>query len=112
MVKCKKHQAATKKLEIYKAPDILVICIKRFGSSRRLSDKVSRAVVLGTRADKQLDNLVNFPVEGLDLEERVGERRIAKSLDLSDEECRKYDIEPSSEPLVYDLCESPSRVYD
>jgi len=52
----------------------------------------------------QLDNLVNFPVEGLDLEERVGERRIAKSLDLSDEECRKYDIEPSSEPLVYDLC--------
>jgi ubiquitin C-terminal hydrolase len=38
---CKKHQAATKKLEIYKAPDILVICIKRFGSSRRLSDKVS-----------------------------------------------------------------------
>jgi hypothetical protein len=49
--------------------------------------------------------LVNFPVEGLDLEERVGERRIAKTLDLSDEECRKYDIEPSSEPLVYDLCE-------
>lgn len=90
-VQCKKHQAATKKLEIYKAPDILVICIKRFGSSRRLSDK--------------LDNMVNFPIEGLDLEERVGERRIAKSMQLNDEECRQYDIEPSSEPLVYDLCE-------
>lgn len=49
---------------------------------------------------------MNFPIEGLDLEERVGERRIAKSLDLSDEECRKYDIEPSSEPLVYDLCKA------
>jgi hypothetical protein len=40
------------------------------------------------------------------MEDRVGERRIAKSLNLSDEECRKYDIEPSSEPLVYDLCTS------
>jgi len=30
---CKKHQAATKKMEIYHAPDILVICFKRFGSS-------------------------------------------------------------------------------
>jgi hypothetical protein len=38
------------------------------------------------------------------MEERVGERRIAKSLNLSDEECQQYDIEPSSEPLVYDLC--------
>jgi ubiquitin carboxyl-terminal hydrolase 4/11/15 len=55
-------------------------------------------------ADRQLDNMVNFPVQGLDMEERVGERRIAKSLNLSDEECQQYDIEPSSEPLVYDLC--------
>jgi len=29
---CKKHQAATKKMEIYHAPDILVICFKRFSS--------------------------------------------------------------------------------
>lgn len=50
--------------------------------------------------------MVNFPIEGLDLEERVSERRIAKSLDLSDEECREYGIEPTDEPLVYDLCKS------
>lgn len=48
--------------------------------------------------------MVNFPIEGLDLEDRVSERRIAKSLDLSDDECREYGIEPTDEPLVYDLC--------
>jgi ubiquitin carboxyl-terminal hydrolase 4/11/15 len=87
---CKKHQAATKKLEIYKAPDILVICIKRFGSSRRLSDK--------------LDNLVNFPIDGLDLEERIGERKVARSLKLSEEVAKKYGIEDGMEPMMYDLC--------
>ncbi|ORY31587.1 hypothetical protein BCR39DRAFT_558054 [Naematelia encephala] len=86
---CKKHQAATKKLDIYKAPDILVICIKRFGSSRRLSDK--------------LDNMVNFPIDGLDLEDRIGERKVSKSLQLSEEEASKYGMEDSGEPLVYDL---------
>jgi len=92
-VQCKKHQAATKKLEIDKAPDILVICIKRFGSSRRLSDK--------------LDNMVNFPIDGLDLEERIGERIVARSLQLHDEDARKYGIETGTEPMMYDLCESP-----
>jgi ubiquitin carboxyl-terminal hydrolase 4/11/15 len=76
---CKKHQAATKKLDIYKAPDILVICIKRFGSSRRLSDK--------------LDNLVNFPLEGLDLGERVGERRVAKALGFSKQKGQEYGMD-------------------
>jgi ubiquitin carboxyl-terminal hydrolase 4/11/15 len=91
IIQCKKHQAATKKLEIYKAPDILVICIKRFGSSRRLSDK--------------LDNMVQFPVDGLDLEERVGERKLAKSLKLSDGELKEMGIEEGNEPMIYDLCE-------
>lgn len=49
--------------------------------------------------------MVNFPIEGLDLEERVGERRVANSLNLSEEDCREYGIEPTSESLVYDLCE-------
>lgn len=86
---CKKHQAATKRLEIYKAPDILVICIKRFGSSRRLSDK--------------LDNLVNFPIEGLNMEERIGERRLAKSMQLTEEQAKEYGIDGSKESWVYDL---------
>ncbi|KAK4683921.1 hypothetical protein P7C73_g6288, partial [Tremellales sp. Uapishka_1] len=86
---CKKHQAASKKLEIYKAPDILVICIKRFGSSRRLSDK--------------LDQMVHFPIDGLDLEDRIGERKIAKELNLSAEEAKAYGVETSDEPMLYDL---------
>lgn len=92
IVQCKKHQAATKKLEIYKAPDILVICIKRFGSSRRMGDK--------------LDNLVHFPIDGLDLEDRIGERQVAKTLKLSGEDVEAYGIEDDGEPLLYDLCES------
>jgi ubiquitin carboxyl-terminal hydrolase 4/11/15 len=86
---CKKHQAATKKLDIYKAPDILVICLKRFGSSRTMRDK--------------LDHLVNFPIDGLDLDERIGERRVSKTLELSDEEAKHYGIEHSTEPFIYDL---------
>lgn len=50
--------------------------------------------------------MVNFPVEGLDLEDRVAERRIANTLNLSDDECRDYGIEPTGESLVYDLCMS------
>ncbi|WVQ75606.1 hypothetical protein IAR50_005234 [Cryptococcus sp. DSM 104548] len=86
---CKKHQAATKRLEIHKAPDILVICIKRFGSSRRMGDK--------------LDNLVNFPIDGLDLENRIGERKLAKTLKMDGEDVTEYGIEGDDEPLLYDL---------
>lgn len=86
---CKKHVQATKKLDIYKAPDILVICLKRFGSARNLRDK--------------LDHLVQYPLEGLNLDERIGERRVTQSLKLSDEEAKHYGIEHSTEPFIYDL---------
>lgn len=89
---CKKHVQATKKLDIYKAPDILVICLKRFGSARTLRDK--------------LDHMVQYPLEGLNLDERIGERRITQSLKLTDEEAKHYGIEHSTEPFIYDLCES------
>lgn len=82
--------AASKKLEIYKAPDILVICIKRFGSARNMRDK--------------LDNLVNFPIEGLDLSERIGETRVAKSMQLGPDEAQSYGIDSTSESMIYDLC--------
>ncbi|WVR09644.1 hypothetical protein IAU60_006717 [Kwoniella sp. DSM 27419] len=86
---CKKHQAATKRLEIYKAPDILVICIKRFGSARRMADK--------------LDNLVEFPVDGLDLGDRIGERKVAKTLKLNGDDLAELGLEEESEEMVYDL---------
>lgn len=56
--RCKELRRATKTLEIWTAPDILVVHLKRFSSHRVFRDKV--------------DVLVDFPIEGLDLSERVG----------------------------------------
>ena len=55
--KCKEFRRASKKFELWKSPDILIIHLKRFSASRGLRDK--------------LDVLVDFPVDGLDLTERV-----------------------------------------
>lgn len=62
--RCKEHRRATKKFELWKTPDILVMHLKRFSSS-------------STRRDK-LDVFVDFPVEGLDLTSRVIETEEGK----------------------------------
>ena len=56
--RCKELRRASKTLEIWTVPDILVIHLKRFSSNRTLRDKV--------------DVLVDFPTECLDLSDRVG----------------------------------------
>lgn len=63
--RCKEHRLATKTFELWKAPDILVIHLKRFSTQGRLRDK--------------LDILVDFPVEGLDLSSRVSIQEEGKS---------------------------------
>jgi len=55
--RCKEHRRASKKFDLWKTPDILVCHLKRFSSSHYRRDKI--------------DVKVNFPVQGLDLEERV-----------------------------------------
>lgn len=62
--RCKEHRRASKKFELWKTPDILVMHLKRFSSST-------------TRRDK-LDVLVDFPIEGLDLSSRVIENQEGK----------------------------------
>lgn len=62
--RCKEHRRASKKFELWKTPDILVMHLKRFSSS-------------GFRRDK-LDVMVDFPVEGLDLSSRVVEAQDGK----------------------------------
>lgn len=62
--RCKEHRRATKKFELWKTPDILVMHLKRFSSS-------------GWRRDK-LDVLVEFPIENLDLTSRVLETEPGK----------------------------------
>ncbi|KAL0088271.1 hypothetical protein F4703DRAFT_1734652 [Phycomyces blakesleeanus] len=54
---CKKHQRATKKFDLWRMPDIMVVHLKRFNHSRTLRDKI--------------DALIDFPTEGLDLTDRV-----------------------------------------
>jgi ubiquitin carboxyl-terminal hydrolase 4/11/15 len=56
--RCKELRRATKTLEIWTVPDILVVHLKRFSSHRTFRDKV--------------DARVDFPVEGLDLAGKIG----------------------------------------
>lgn len=64
---CKEHKQATKKVELWKVPDVLVFALKRFSSSRYSRDKI--------------DDLVDFPVhEALDMEPFVMGDRVEKRL--------------------------------
>jgi len=62
--RCKEHRRASKKFDLWKMPDILVIHLKRFSSS-------------GWRRDK-IDTTVDFPVENLDLTRRVLDKQDGK----------------------------------
>ncbi|KAJ2515348.1 hypothetical protein GGI11_003788 [Coemansia sp. RSA 2049] len=73
---CKKHQLATKTLDIWRAPEIVVVHLKRFKQSRSWHDK--------------LDTYVDFPVTGLDLTSRVAGPM-------------QNDADGNSASLVYDL---------
>ncbi|KAJ2744013.1 hypothetical protein GGI20_003313 [Coemansia sp. BCRC 34301] len=55
--KCKEHQQATKKFDLWRIPEILVVHLKRFQHSRAWRDK--------------LDAFVDFPLEALDLTQTV-----------------------------------------
>lgn len=54
--RCKNHVQATKQMQIWKVPDILVVHFKRFSSARASYGRSSK-----------VDNFVDFPIEGLDL---------------------------------------------
>ncbi|KAL5335442.1 hypothetical protein BJX70DRAFT_401538 [Aspergillus crustosus] len=64
--RCKEHRRASKKFELWKTPDILVMHLKRFSASRGFRDK--------------LDIMVDFPTENLDLTGRVESPEDGKSL--------------------------------
>ncbi|KAG8917700.1 CSN-associated deubiquitinating enzyme Ubp12, partial [Tulasnella sp. 408] len=87
--RCKKHQQATKKFDIWKVPDILVVHLKRFSNSRMLRDKI--------------DVLVDFPIEGLDLDGRVEEKIVARRLADEGVDVATLGVGDMDEPLLYDL---------
>ncbi|KAJ5189072.1 Peptidase C19 ubiquitin carboxyl-terminal hydrolase 2 [Penicillium cf. griseofulvum] len=55
---CKTHVSATKKFELWRTPDIMVVQLKRFSQFRG-------------RHGHKISTLINFPFEGLDLSRRV-----------------------------------------
>jgi len=55
--KCKKHHQATKKFDLWRLPDILILHLKRFSYNHLWRDKIS--------------TFVDFPVEGLDIKHWV-----------------------------------------
>ncbi|KAF9006082.1 hypothetical protein BDQ17DRAFT_1277689 [Cyathus striatus] len=87
--RCKKHQQATKRFDLWKVPDILVVHLKRFSNSRALRDKI--------------EAFIDFPVEGLDISELVGERGVAKRLLEQGADIESLGLGDVQEPLVYDL---------
>ena len=87
--RCKKHQQATKKFDLWNTPDILVVHLKRFSNSRTLRDKI--------------DAFIEFPVQGLDLKDMVRERAIAKKLVDQGTDIASLNLTNLDEPLIYDL---------
>jgi ubiquitin carboxyl-terminal hydrolase 4/11/15 len=87
--RCKKHQQATKKFDLWKAPDILVVHLKRFSNSRMLRDKI--------------DTFVDFPLYNLDLTELVEERKVAQNLLAEGLDIAELGLSQPDEDLVYDL---------
>ena len=87
--RCKKHQQATKKFDLWKVPDILAVHLKRFSNNRTLRDKI--------------DAFVDFPIEGLDLTQLVGERATGKRLSENGVNIQELGIHDLDEPLIYDL---------
>lgn len=65
---CKQHQQASKKLDLWRLPEILVIHLKRFSYSRFLKNK--------------LETYVEFPVDNLDLSTYIAHR--------NDQSCNRY----------------------
>ncbi|KAK6441950.1 hypothetical protein LTR95_001810 [Oleoguttula sp. CCFEE 5521] len=58
--RCKELRQATKTLDIWTCPDIVVVHLKRFGGTRSFRDK--------------LDVMVDYPIEGLDLTHKIGQK--------------------------------------
>ena len=75
---CKKNQEAFKKLEIYRAPNVLIVQLKRF-------DCKTESIYEGFIKNKKNESLVNFPLKNLDI--------------------GKYVVEENSrKDCLYDLC--------
>lgn len=86
---CKKHQQAQKKFDLWKMPDVLVIHLKRFSNERAFRDKI--------------DTFIDFPIDGLNISERVEGRKVAERLKMTDSLQTLSATVDTDESLIYDL---------
>jgi ubiquitin carboxyl-terminal hydrolase 4/11/15 len=87
--RCKKHQQAKKRFDLWKTPDVLVVHLKRFSNTRSMRDKI--------------DTLVDFPTEGLDLSNMIGERKIRSELVETGVDVEALGMGSEDESAIYDL---------
>ncbi|KAF5099814.1 hypothetical protein DV451_002827 [Geotrichum candidum] len=77
--RCKDFRRASKTIELWKIPDIFTIHLKRFSSYHGMGDK--------------LDDLVNFPIKGLDMTDRIQKTKYDGKVDETIEEGGQvYDL--------------------
>jgi ubiquitin carboxyl-terminal hydrolase 4/11/15 len=72
--KCKEHRDIHKKLELYRVPKILMLQIKRFQSKKSANNGKSGFFNLAYAQicqQEKVSELVEFPLEGLDIEPYV-----------------------------------------
>ncbi|KAI9495262.1 hypothetical protein BDB00DRAFT_259923 [Zychaea mexicana] len=74
--RCKKRQRASKKFDLWRMPEIVVVHLKRFSHTKTWRDKI--------------DTFIDFPLEGLDLTERV--LSIENAQDVPEEDRLIYDL--------------------
>ena len=67
--KCKTHVQATKKIEIYKAPPIFIVSLKRFKQEK--SSHKFYGMYGGGGHGQKIDDQVVFPLEGLDMSKYI-----------------------------------------
>lgn len=75
--KCKEHVQATKQLEIFKVPPILIINLKRFKQSKQSARYMG--MFTGGGAGSKIDIDVDFPLDGLDMSKYVTTNTDGKS---------------------------------
>lgn len=86
--RCKEHREATKKFDLWRLPDVLVIHLKRFKYkysfiSRQSACSAGADVALSRVFRDKLDFLIEFPLEGLDMS--------------------PYIVNPKKDGVIYDL---------
>jgi len=71
---CKDHVQAFKRIEIFRAPPILILHLKRF--------KITGSILSFHQISERLDSLVSYPLENLNLREFVREKNVEPIYDL------------------------------